>query len=104
MPRFLHVANGTSTTMTIADAGIPGLRSIWADPLYEGPVPAGISDEDLIEVRGCYLAGPSGTPGDDDPVNHLRQWREIIEHHDAYDELVLWYEHDLFCQLNLIQC
>jgi hypothetical protein len=27
----------------------------------------------------------------------------VIAHHDQYDELVLWFEHDLFDQLNLIQ-
>jgi hypothetical protein len=101
-PRFLHVANGTSTTMTIEAAQIPGLRSIWADPLYEGPVPGGISDDDLVKVRSGYLAGPSGT-SDVDPVNDLKTWRRVIERHDAYDELILWFEHDLFDQLNLIQ-
>lgn len=80
---------------------MPGLRSIWADPLYEGPVPNGLSDEELIIVRGRYLAGPDGP--DVDPVNDLNRWRHVIEHHDSYDELVLWYEHDLFDQLNLIQ-
>jgi hypothetical protein len=99
---FLHVANGTSTTMTIEAARIPGLRSIWADPLYEGPVPSGLSDEELLEVRRRYLAGPSGSL-DVDPVIDLREWRHTIERHAAYDELVLWFEHDLFDQLNLIQ-
>ena len=42
--RFLHVANGTCTTTIIEAAGIPGARSIWTDPLYEGPVPAGLND------------------------------------------------------------
>jgi hypothetical protein len=102
VPRFLHVANGTSTTMTIEAAGIPGLRSIWADPLYEGPVPSGLSDEELLEVRRRYLAGPSGSL-DVDPVIDLREWRHTIERHDGYDELLLWFEHDLFDQLNLIQ-
>jgi len=102
MPRFLHVANGSSVTHTLAEAGVPGLLSIWADPLHDGPVPAGLSDEALLDVRREFLAGPPGGPSDD-PVNDLRLWRRVIEHHDAYDELVLWYEHDLFCQLNLIQ-
>lgn len=101
-PRFLHVANGTSVTMTLETAGVPGLRSIWADPLYEGPVPGGVSDQELMDVRRRYLAGPSGDV-EVDPVIDLREWRHTIERHDAYDELVLWYEHDLFCQLNLIQ-
>ena len=100
--RFLHVANGTCTTDIISAAGIPGGRSIWADPLYEGPVPAGVSDDELVEVRRRYLAGPEGD-FDVDPVNDLRRWRQRIHEHESYDELVLWFEHDLFDQLNLIQ-
>src|SRR5919109_1375182 len=96
--RFLHVANGTSTTMTIEAAGIPGRCSIWADPLYEGPVPGGLSDLELLDVRIRYLAGPTV-----DPANDMREWRNVISRHDSYDELILWFEHDLFDQLNLIQ-
>ncbi len=98
--RFLHVANGTCTTRLIEAAGIPGTRSIWADPLYEGPVPGGLTDEELLDVRARFLAGPTE---DVDPVNDLRRWRHVIDAHDSYDELVLWFEHDLFDQLNLIQ-
>ena len=100
--RFLHVANGTCTTDIIEAAAIPGLRSIWADPLYEGPVPAGLSDEELRVVRSRYLAGPT-EDASIDPVNDLSRWRRVIDAHESYDELVLWYEHDLFDQLNLIQ-
>ena len=55
--RFLHVANGTCTTRLIEAAGIPGAWSIWADPLYEGPVPGGLSDAELVEVRTRHLSG-----------------------------------------------
>jgi RNA polymerase sigma factor (sigma-70 family) len=98
--RFLHVANGTCTTSIIEAAGIPGARSIWADPLYEGPVPGGGTDEEVLEARRRFHAGAAAAL---DPVNDMRRWRSVIEAHDAYDELVLWYEHDLFDQLNLIQ-
>jgi hypothetical protein len=98
--RFLHVANGTSTTRTIEAAGIPGQLSIWADPLHEGPVPGGLDETELLEVRRRYLAGDSPSV---DPVNDLRRWRAVIERYESYDELVLWFEHDLFDQLNLIQ-
>jgi hypothetical protein len=99
--RFHHVANGTATTQLIEAAGIPGSWSIWADPLHEGPVPAGLTDSQLLDVRARYLGGPDG--GAVDPVNDLREWRMAIERYSAYDELILWYEHDLFDQLNLIQ-
>jgi hypothetical protein len=99
--QFLHVTNGTCTTELLRAAGIPGTRSIWADPLHEGPVPAGLADAELMAVRAQFLAGSD--PADVDPVNDLRQWRAVIERHGSYDELILWYEHDLFDQLNLIQ-
>src|SRR3954463_14555415 len=107
--RYLHVANGTSVTTTLETAGVSGIKSIWADPLHEGPVPAGLNDDELLEVRRQYLGelfGRSTATGDDpsrDPVNDMRQWRAAIARHDSYDELVLWFEHDLFDQLNLIQ-
>ena len=100
--RFLHVANGSCTTRLIDAAGIPGTLSIWADPLYDGPVPGGLTDAELIDVRARHLAGPAGQASTD-PVNDLRQWRAVIDDHESYDELILWFEHDLFDQLNLIQ-
>src|SRR6188474_1499410 len=101
MSRTLHVANGTSVTDTLALTGIPGLRSIWADPLHDGPVPAGLTDDELVEIRTRHLLG-TDDPGED-RWNDLRRWREVIDAHGSYDELVLWFEHDLFDQLNLIQ-
>jgi hypothetical protein len=104
-PRTLHVANGTSTTTTLAAAGVPGQYSIWADVLHEGPVPAGISDDEMVEVRSNYLSAPDEgePPPRIDPINDLRRWRAVIDDVESYDELVLWFEHDLFDQLNLIQ-
>jgi hypothetical protein len=70
-----------------------------------------LSDTELLDVRMRYLAGPAGRTweawtGSDpflDPANDMRQWRAAIERHESYDELILWFEHDLFDQLNLIQ-
>jgi hypothetical protein len=58
--RFLHVANGTCTTGLIRASGIPGTLSIWADPLHDGPVPGGLSDDQLIDVRARHL-DPTGS-------------------------------------------
>lgn len=96
----LHVANGHATTGLIELSSVGGRTMVWCDPLYDGPVPGNVSDEELLRLRGAFLASP------DDDVNDvvagLRHWRSAIDQQD-YDELVLWYEHDLFDQLNLIQ-
>jgi hypothetical protein len=97
----LHVANGDSTTSLIARAGIPGALSIWADVLHEGPVPSGLSDEELLVVRALHLADPGAEP--ERVLAEFRRWDEPLERLTEYEELVLWFEHDLFDQLNLIQ-
>ena len=102
--RFLHVANGTSTTDTIHAAGIPGSTSIWADPLHEGPVPARLTDEEMLDVRARHLAEDDRSDiALEETIAELRRWRDVIDDQASYDELVLWYKHDLFDQLNLIQ-
>ena len=100
--RFLHVANGSATTNLIEAAGIPGRSSVWADVLYDGPVPGGMSDAELLQVRARHLSGLADAAYLDE-VNGLQRWRDEIDDVSSYDELVLWYEHDLFDQLNLLQ-
>jgi hypothetical protein len=99
--RFLHVASGHSTTRTIAQAGIPGTLSVWADALHEGAVPGGVDDASLVRIRAEHLAGPDGSR--EEVAGELQRWRDALDAVNGYEELVLWYEHDLFDQLNLIQ-
>ena len=97
---LLHVANGHATTGLIELSGVPGRTMVWCDPLYDGPVPGDVSDDELLRVRAAFLA--SSRDAVDEVVADLRYWRTAIDQQN-YDELVLWYEHDLFDQLNLIQ-
>lgn len=99
---FLHVANGHSVTTTLEAAAFPGRTSVWADVLYDGPVPGDLTDDQLIDVRARQLAGFNGETYEQVRAG-LRGWRDVIADHESYGELVLWYEHDLFDQLNLIQ-
>ena len=101
MAEALHVANGHCTTRLIEAAGLPGRTSIWADVLYDGPVP-NVSDEQLVRVRAAFIADGLDVSAEAVEAD-LKQWRAIVDHDHRYDELVLWFEHDLFDQLNLIQ-
>jgi len=89
--------------MTIEAARIPGAVSIWADPLHDGPVPGNLTDAELLEVRARFLGDPANAASIAETVEGLNAWRRVIAEHHGYGELVLWYEHDLFDQLNLIQ-
>jgi hypothetical protein len=65
----------------------------WRDALHEGPVPA-VADGELSRIRARFWAS-QGTDGS-----------ELFAERDrmlaAAEQLVLWFEHDLYDQLQLI--
>lgn len=102
MPRVLHVTNGDSTGNTLAQL-FPGDRIVvWRDVLHEGPIPTGISDAELREVRAAFLAS-KGWGAETDVLTQFAERDAALADYGAYDEVVLWFEHDLYDQLQLIQ-
>lgn len=98
----LHVTNGDAAAERILAAGMAGAVLPWRDVLHEGPVPAGLSLDDLTPVRAAFI----GDAGWDDPVEVLPRlrWRDaMLAGFRAYPEVVLWFEHDLYDQLQLLQ-
>ena len=102
-PRFLHVLNGDSTAEGLRQSDVPGTLAVWADVLHEGPVPP---DDDLqawLDIRSRFHAGEEGDAGDDRTMAVFRDWQSALDRFREYDEVVLWFEHDLFDQLLLIR-
>ena len=101
MSRVLHVMNGHSICPIFDKANLPGVMTVYADPLHEGPVPAGLSDQQMREVRARFLSSPSESW--EEIEKNLREWHATLEDSLRHDEIVLWFEHDLFDQLLLIR-
>jgi hypothetical protein len=98
----LHITNGDSVVYTFKKAGILGTHLPWRDMLHEGPVPGGVSLEDCSRVRGSYLA----SRGYGKPIRILHDFQArdaVIRRSREFDEVVLWFEHDLYDQLQLLQ-
>ena len=101
-PDRLHVTNGDAAAERITAAGIGGTVLPWRDVLHEGPVPPGLSLDELTEVRAGFIA----SSGWDDPAETLARlrWRDaMLAGFRAYAETILWFEHDLYDQLQLLQ-
>ena len=101
----LHVVNGSSVTEILAAAGIAGRVVEYADVLHEGPVPnlaegPGGPVPNLDDVRADFLAA-CGWTGRDDARHYITEWMDLFARSADFDEVVLWYEHDLFDQLLL---
>lgn len=90
---MLHLLNGDATAGVFPDT-LPGQRAVWRDILMEGP-----ADAD-VETRAAWLAPRLGVT----PEAYAQRWREgaaTLARATEHDEVVLWFERDLFCATNL---
>ncbi len=96
---MLHVTNGDSTVNAIREATRQNDVLPWRDVLYEGPKPAGLTLEQMTDVRARFLA--------DCGWAKYKEVRREMGGRDAAllsaPQITLWFEHDLGDQLQLIQ-
>jgi hypothetical protein len=99
---MLHVTNGSIAVSRLHDLGLSGRIVPWDDVLHEGPVRAGVSDEELRRERAAFLAV---SWGDVEGIERSLCARDELLASAAVenDEIVLWFEHDLYDQLQLLQ-
>ncbi len=102
-PRMLHVLNGDATREIMERSQVPGTYTVWADVLHEGPVPSDVDDEAFRRVRLDFLGSLGDFVRAEDGSAMYRGWDERLAAFHDYDEVVLWFEHDLFDQLILIR-
>lgn len=99
---MLHVTNGDSVVGSLEKSGIPGRFIAWRDVLHEGPVPAGMGVADLRRVRAEFLAERYGRSHEAILAEFSRRDLELDQAGED-SEVVLWFEHDLYDQLQLIE-
>jgi len=99
---MLHITNGDVAAEGIRRAGVPGVVLPWRDVLHEGPVPAGLSLDELRPVRARFIAG-CGWAEFADALRGFAERDAALAGFRAHDEVVLWFEHDLYDQLQLVQ-
>jgi hypothetical protein len=98
----LHITNGDTVVYLFKKAGVIGTHLPWRDVLHEGPVATGVTLEQLSRVRGEYLA----SRGFGNPIKLLHDFATrdaTLRRAREFSEIVLWFEHDLYDQLQLLQ-
>jgi hypothetical protein len=97
----LHVTNGDIVVDHLRRAGLAADALAWADVLHEGPVPAGLDDAGLRRVRAEFLAGADGV--DPEAVRRRFEDRDRALAAGRDGGYLLWFEADLYDQLQLAQ-
>lgn len=99
--KVLHITNGDYAAGSIREA-LAGEVLPWRDVLHEGPVPGGLPAEELNRLRARFLASCGW--GDAAQIEAQFAARdEMLARSTAQEEVVLWFEPDLYDQLQLIQ-
>ena len=99
----LHITNGDSAANIMQKAGISGDILPWRDVLHEGPVPAGLSLKNLSDVRARYLSSCSWTGPFEQIRESFKERDDLLSSFHQYEKIVLWFEHDLYDQLQILQ-
>ena len=98
---MLHIHNGDSAAGTAKKSDIPGEHLAWREALVCGPAPGNLAPAEFRQVRAQHLADAYGA-NLEKTVQELRGQEEKLARFSDHEELVLWFEHDLFCQVQLI--
>ncbi len=102
MTTILNITNGDSSVHIMSEGAIPGVYLPWRDVLHEGPVPVGLSLTELSKVRANFIAAQGW--GDINDVQAGFDERDtLLNQHQQFDEVILWFEHDLYDQLQILQ-
>ncbi|MGQ3671032.1 hypothetical protein ACT6QG_01375 [Xanthobacter sp. TB0136] len=101
MPKLI-VTNGDVAVERLKEADMSGQILPWQDMLHDGPVPSSDVLDEVSDIRATFLSEALGLPLDEVRANFARR-DGVLDIHPAYAEVELWFEHDLYDQLQLIQ-
>lgn len=83
-------------------AGLAGEYLPWRDVLHEGPVPSDLNLQQLSDVRAQYIADVGWADIAQLRVSFSERDQTLMSYRD-YDHIILWFEHDLYDQLHILQ-
>ena len=98
----LHITNGDTVLAGFRAGGIGGEHLAWRDVLHDGPVPMTATLEELSEVRSRALAAFVWGAYPELRAAFARR-DAALARRGEHAEVVLWFEHDLYDQLQLLQ-
>ncbi len=98
----LVFTNGDTAADLLTEAGKDAVIEPWRDCLHLGPVPFTKSDKELRHIRAKFLSDDFDS--DEGEILAGMAARDgLIGLHEKFGQIELWFEHDLYDQLQLIQ-
>lgn len=97
----MHITNGDSFTEKLKSLKIKGDIITWREMLCEGKTLTNVGSESFWKTRFEFLNKNYKVSKSWFIEKTLKEYRSLCNHKQQ-DEIVLWFEYDLFCQINMI--
>ena len=97
----LHITNGDNTTQVLNKLKIEGTIITWREMLCEGKTTSDVGSESFWKFRFEFFKQNYSITKKHFIDYTLKEFRSLCQH-KSEQEIILWFEHDLFCQINMI--
>lgn len=97
----LHILNGDSTLMAMQQSKIEGAKMVWREVISEGRAVGAVGAEEFWDVRTSFFESFFEIEGSSYQKLTIDEFEKLYAFQE-YSEITLWFEYDLFCQLNMM--
>lgn len=97
--KTLHITNGSILTGILKDLDYSGDILTWEEMFCEGPTMSNINSDTFLKKRASFFNAFYDIELD---IEEIKGELNILDHTEKYDEIILWFEYDLFCHLNML--
>ncbi|MDA8685431.1 DUF1835 domain-containing protein [Robiginitalea sp.] len=101
MSSQLHITNGDAFTQLLQAQKLEGDIITWREMLCEGKTETNVGSETFWRTRFEFLHQNYSVSKSWFIEKTLKEYRSLCNHKQQ-DEIVLWFEYDLFCQINML--
>lgn len=97
---ILHITNGSNLTSFLNELDFTGVFFTWHEMLCEGPTSIDLTSKEFLTKRKDFLKSVYKLEVDENKLKE--EFAKLDDANNKYIEIVLWFEYDLFCHINLI--
>jgi hypothetical protein len=101
MSSQLHITNGDNFTHKLKTLKLKGDIITWREMLCEGKTETNVGSESFWKTRFEFLHKNYKVSKSWFVEKTLKEYRSLCNHKQQ-DQIVLWFEYDLFCQINML--
>lgn len=99
--KTLHITNGDGTTNYLKKLQVKGKIITWREMLCEGKTLTDVGSEKFWNTRFQFFKNSYNISKEMFINLTLKEYRSLCNTKNS-KEIVLWFEHDLFCQINML--